>query len=109
MDELIPWLHDQMSAQRLRADSLKAIAAALPHETGAYLVETADLLLAEVDAKRRILERHVSEEHFLHGTICTWCSVPQGGAYQSWPCPDIRDSASPYADMPGYQERWRLP
>jgi hypothetical protein len=61
----------------------------------------------EVDAKRRILERHAPVDDGLHYVHCKWCSTPQCGVYQPWPCPDLLDAAAPYADRPGYREEWR--
>ncbi len=60
-----------------------------------------------MEAKRRILARHATEHHPLHGPICTWCSLPQAGAYQSEPCPDKVDMAQPYADRQGFRAEWR--
>lgn len=66
-----------------------------------------DRTLAEVEAKRRRLERHRPDQDPFHGVICAWCSVPQAGAYQSWPCPDIRDDAAVYSGSPEYRSEWR--
>ncbi|MER5608198.1 DUF6221 family protein [Micromonospora tulbaghiae] len=103
-DERVLWLEKQLDATEQLAQAYlnRREREGTDRETWAY-----KLLVAEVDVKRRVLARHAPEDHFLHGTICTWCSTPQTGAYQSWPCPDIRDSASPYAGEPGYREQWR--
>jgi hypothetical protein len=53
---MITWLDQQLENQRFRAGGLKAMAFALPAEARAMLTETAEMLLAEVDAKRRILD-----------------------------------------------------
>lgn len=76
--------------------------------TGEY-VERFDpeRVMAEVAAKRRRLARHVPTEDPLHGTLCSWCSVPQVSVYQAWPCADIRDDVAVYADHPDYREEWR--
>ncbi len=63
--------------------------------------------LAEVAAKRHRLARHAPDRDSIHGAFCRWCSVPQGGAWQEWPCPDIRADAAVYADRPGYRQEWR--
>lgn len=67
-------------------------------------------VLAEVDAKRRILDRHASYDFpadledgpgaYSWTGRCDHCHEP-------WPCPDLRDVAAPLADRPGYREDWR--
>jgi len=63
-------------------------------------------VLAECEAKRRIVERH-------GGT--NWGAAP-GDPYPMmcdecqdalWPCPTLRPLALPYADHPDYDESWR--
>jgi hypothetical protein len=65
-------------------------------------------VLAEVDAKRRILDRHRPIELF-SSMYCTYCGVLGGQRARdvNWPCPEILDAAAPYADRPGYRESWR--
>lgn len=63
-------------------------------------------VLAEVTAKRRILERHGSFDFWpgpdgdADETLCDGCHKP-------WPCPDLRDAVAPFAAQPGYNESWR--
>lgn len=103
-DDLIPWLHQQLENQRFRAEGLKTMARVLPPETGAYLTETAEMLLADVDAKRRILDAVLPKVNTL-----------QGACDEEWGCRLEVDAADlllqslalPYADCPGYQEAWR--
>lgn len=79
-------------------------------------------VLAEVDAKRRRLNRHTPERRRLSladetGTtsfafyVCTWCTpsrtIEIGQDVIEWPCPDVRDDAAPYADHPDYRSEWR--
>jgi len=54
-------------------------------------------LLADIAAKRRRLERHNARG----GTFCGACE-------QEWPCEDVRNDASVYADRPGYNDAWRI-
>ena len=70
-------------------------------------------VLAECDAKRRILARHApkvgTEYGPFEGELICGCS---GGTDEfhavPWPCADVRDIASVYADRPGYEEEaWR--
>lgn len=58
-------------------------------------------VLADIKAKRRMMARHTP-----HGStvtpLCTAC--PRG---QHWPCPEIRDAASVFADRTGYRKEWK--
>jgi hypothetical protein len=67
-------------------------------------------VLAEVDAKRRILELHraSTDHHADKDPYCVGCWEAGGldGA-PSHPCPTLRLLALPYADHPDYDEAWR--
>jgi len=58
-------------------------------------------LLAECEAKRRIIEVHLSGD--------AWCDHCSGGEHRGNPdaCPTLRLLALPYADHPDYDETWR--
>lgn len=70
-------------------------------------------VLAEVEAKRRIIEMHetepaIPEVYCDHGThspgkpaMCAACG------YEEAPCPTLRLLAIPYADHPDYRQEWR--
>jgi hypothetical protein len=77
--------------------------ASLP-EPGQYSFEcdcgVPERLVAEVEAKRRILA-----EHALNGWVCDTCD--NGEVEQVFPCPTLRLLALPYADHPDYREEWR--
>lgn len=60
----------------------------------------------EVAAKRRRLQQHRPGPN--NGVICLWCSVPQAGAYQNWPCLDVRLDASVFEDQPGWNPAWKV-
>ncbi|WP_411095966.1 DUF6221 family protein [Streptomyces sp. 020-2-3H-GM] len=66
--------------------------------------------LREVEAKRRIIERH--SPHSMGG--CRTCERPHWGVQvcdhceRAAPCPDLRDLATVYADHPDYLSEWRL-
>lgn len=63
-------------------------------------------VLREVTAKRAMVARHSRNP----GTVfdsCDWCS--HEAADYPWPCPDIRDLASAWADHPGYRAEWAPP
>jgi hypothetical protein len=63
-------------------------------------------VLAEVDAKRQMLELHHSIElptEMLDA--CAECEVT--GVYPEYPCRTLRLLALPYAEHPDYREEWR--
>lgn len=55
-------------------------------------------VLAECEAKRRIVERHHAAGR---SGLCDECHA------QVWPCPTLRALALPYADHPEFREEWR--
>lgn len=61
-------------------------------------------VLAEVGAKRRIVERHFLDpgtpSHPMDRAGCAWCD-------DHWPCEDLADIALPYADHPDYRQEWK--
>lgn len=71
--------------------------------------------MAEVEAKRRIMEEHQAEERDSHLRFahlpdrCTVCT--ETGDYDLpmlvWPCPTILALALPYADHLDFREEWR--
>lgn len=61
-------------------------------------------VLAEVEAKRRILDDH---EPLANGA-CNRCGDYGGTEHQQWPCTTIRALAQPYAGRDGWREEWRL-
>jgi hypothetical protein len=81
-------------------------------------------VLAEVDARRQILELHAGEHDcpkIMTGVYADdWpASASWGKAGESWrhatnehfegdrPCPTLRAQGLPYADRDGYREEWR--
>ena len=59
-------------------------------------------VLREIAARRRRLKRH--HPRLAHDT--DWIPCAECGRF-AWPCPDLRDDLSAYADRPGYREEWR--
>lgn len=59
-------------------------------------------VLREVEAARRVLDRHDQ----MDGGGCAWCWDKIYGTDTSWPCPDVRDVATRYADHPDYRDEW---
>lgn len=55
-------------------------------------------VLAEVEAKRRLVELHAP-----NGRECWWCGGDQGGTY---PCENLRILALPYASHADYRAEW---
>ena len=62
-------------------------------------------VLAEVEAKRRILDEHGPDE--LRPWECRACAGPHGDDGYHIPCPTVRLVALPYADRDGYRDEWR--
>lgn len=58
-------------------------------------------VLAEVDAKRRIIDLHKGVNDY-----CAECDLVRSN-YPYHPCTTLRLLALPYADRPGYREEWR--
>lgn len=61
-------------------------------------------VLAECEAKRRIVERHRGEP-FADDPTTFFCVVTP--SYGWWPCPDLLDLASVYVDHPDFDPAWR--
>lgn len=77
-------------------------------------------VLAECDAKRRIVEEHPKsdavertrwaysmdadgfERYYDPCETCGWDRVPE-----EWPCPTLRLLAVPYTDHPDYRDEWK--
>ena len=75
-------------------------------------------VLAECEAKRRIVGRHHPSDEYEHQAcvLCQWdvdCESPkhdhqyERGQATSFPCETLRDLAAVYADHPDYDESWR--
>lgn len=72
-------------------------------------------MLAEVHAKRRIIEVHQPQEHprpKIDLQYCVTCMDVKSGYQEDWkeevwPCATLRLLALPYADHPDYREEWR--
>lgn len=68
-----------------------------------------EAVLADIAAKRRILERHANYDYpfdpedgpgsYSWTGRCDHCHEP-------WPCPDLRDLALPFSRHPDYQQEW---
>ena len=75
------------------------------------------LLLADIEAKRQIIDVHQNEDDTCR--VCCreaymeeiWDGVHEHVEWrrnnEPWPCDTLRLLALPYADHPDYQEEWR--
>jgi hypothetical protein len=67
-------------------------------------------VLADVEAKRRIIELHrvlrepISDDDVL---VCCTCEDRQDHHAAYWPCQTLRLLAVSYADHPDYRDEWR--
>lgn len=73
-------------------------------------------VLAECEAKRRIVERHTPFHVTTKNDGLNWdyrgcgeCHTPEGveEGQTWWPCATLRLLALPYADHPDYRDDWR--
>ena len=60
-------------------------------------------VIAEIDAKRRLLDEHQIDRN----SECETCRERGLERNQVWPCLTVRLLAVVYADRPGYREEWR--
>jgi hypothetical protein len=114
MNDLVTWLRAQLGDDERVARQLMAEPSGfyLEAETDATNIMTVGAhvyrwtpkrVLAELDAKRQILDVHQPDDVLdqPHCITCgDWPTVP-------WPCRTVRLLALPYADKPGYREEWR--
>ncbi|MGX4657090.1 DUF6221 family protein [Micromonospora sp. SCSIO 07396] len=123
MDDLVTWLRAQLDDDEQAAIGTGATghpawrvvvtdAQSSPTPAQAAHIERHGpwRVMREVEANRRILDRHASYDFpadtedgpgaYSWTGRCDHCHEP-------WPCPDLRDVASQYADRPGYREEWR--
>ena len=72
--------------------------------TGLYVARMSDpeRVLRDVEAGRRVLERHRHCEPY-GGGPCDHAGL----AFDGLPCPDLRDLASRWSNHPEYQEGWK--
>lgn len=153
MTDLVTWLREQLdedeeAAKRVRqpyrlyaCDHGHVEEPVLNDETGEYqqwadgedrlpnhhntwsLVYDPARVLAEVAAKRAILELHDGEHDCRELKTGVYphdwpSAAPWGSAGEAWrhassehfegPCPTLRLLAQPYADRPGFREEWRM-
>lgn len=67
---------------------------------------TPDRVLAECEAKRRIVEMHKPYRRII-GVGCDVCIGSAPFPFPDHPCPTLRLLALPYAGHPDYDEEWK--
>jgi hypothetical protein len=70
-------------------------------------------VLAEVEAKRRILDLHAPINGYdPNGPVCSTCGETGNPGDEMlvvrWPCPTVRLLAQPCAARPGWREEWQV-
>lgn len=129
-DDLAGWLLEQIAEddRRLAGDSGDWHTALCGYAMGEYgdtcSCDVADRVLAECDAKRRIIALHTVTTRLVDvddddegGLIeVEYCQMCAAGAScecctdeedRVWPCEHLKLLALPYADRPGYLEEWK--
>ena len=136
MDDLLTWLRahldkDERVARMLLAESQQVrLTLEEPRNLGRYMPgwtlwpdveQMAHDRLAEVEAKRRILDAHPFE-HGIVGGVCGTChgegrievlwdgdneTTERVDTEMVWPCPTVRLLALSLAARTGYKEEWR--
>lgn len=80
------------------------------HIVDHYLRHEPARVLREVEAKRRIMERHSRDDSFLKDAdYCRGCPPDTIGfpEVELNDCPELRDLAAVYSDHEAYQAEWR--
>lgn len=132
MDELVRWLGEQLDEDERTARRVESSWRQIG-ETGVIVASDGDRaeecangnwsgiaehivehdpaqVLREIDAKRQILALHTSfqveGDPWAGCNTCSWRDEMEDLRVQ-WPCPTLRLLVLPYANRPGYQEKWR--
>ena len=112
MTDLAAWLLEQIAEDeewaREQDDRMP-----MAHQTGPMSDEfSPDRVLAECDAKRRIVDLHTPEDGYLDCPTCTdrdYRARRYDDDKQLWWCDTLKLLAQPYADRVGYPLDWRIP
>lgn len=127
MADLAAWLLEQIAEDQAGADTEDrdyADTTLLPtYDSDHQRRWNTDRVLAECDAKRRVIELHTGEHECREMHTGTYpADWPKGANYgaagEQWrhpsteyfderPCETLRLLALPYADRPGFREEWR--
>lgn len=95
-------------------DEGQSIGVATPAEVEHIARHDPARVLAECEAKRRIVGEHVGRNFVTvasfravdAGAACSTCRSHDGDSV-TWPCITVRALATVYADHPDYREEWR--
>lgn len=101
---------DEEQANRSKADEAMNPNLRLP---ASWIHGVAARVLAECEAKRRIVELHSVASTYQGGTYCAECQSeelegPWSRRDDLYPCPTLEALASVYADHPDYRDEWRI-
>lgn len=104
MDELITWLRGMLEEDE-RSARAWADEGITEGRGGAPLYLGALFLLADIEAKRAILDLHRPADTMGDGNSidCVECSLT---GRPNYPCRTVRLLASAYCDRPGYRQEW---
>lgn len=95
IDALLDFMQDCRQFDRLRAETLAAMASALPPDAGRLLKETADLITATAEARWSLVEE----------TIRPYLGNGRTTGRVAWQA--LRLLAWPYEGRPGYRQEWK--
>jgi len=78
----------------------------------AHAIREAQDVLADVEAKRRIMDLHRPDPTDDGSVECGFCSFHEqyegfNDVREEWPCEHLRLLALPYAQHPEYRDEWR--
>lgn len=74
---------------------------------GHQIVASASRVLAECEAKRRIVDLHQAADVDYGLESCFSCGARDGWHDLPFPCPTLKALAAVYADHPDYRDEWR--
>jgi hypothetical protein len=106
MSDLVEFLRARLDEDEKAAQLAKRAIDQDWHLVPARMVYSPRVVLADIDAKRRIINLHSKGYEDNPGSIAPqgWCTVCDG---EPLPCPTLRLLALPYADHPDYRDEWR--
>lgn len=111
MSDLVAWLRAQLDEEERDIQQSRALSPTDLHWSMPDWLHR-DRMLAEIEAKRRIIELHQvvafeDEDMSDQGLGCQECGWSAEYADRGGWCETIRLLALPYADRPGYKEVWK--
>lgn len=121
MDDLVAFLRARLDSLEELANAARAAPATereahwpYPERLAHMLLASKlrpDYVLADIDAKRQIIDLHPCVGDDIGEPFCVTCTPDQDLYLENlvgkWPCPTLRLLALPYADHPDYRGEWR--